>query len=120
MNATQFIHTCTISTPGASISRDKDNQPIPGVAVVLSAVGCRYGDLSAREIANLVQAGLTEVAAYLYVGRTATIAQGSRVSAITHRLSGVLEQAGPFEVKSIVKRRAGGVEYQYCILGKVA
>lgn len=120
MNATQFIHTCTISTPAASVSRDKDNQPIPGTPVVLSGVGCRYGDLSVREIVNLVQAGLAEAAAYLYVSRTATIAQGSRVSAIAHRLSGVTEQAGPFEVKSIVKRRAGGVEYQYCILGRVA
>jgi hypothetical protein len=120
MNATQFIHTCTISTPGASVSRDKDNQPIPGTPVVLNGVGCRYGDLIAREIANLNQGGLTDVQGYLYVARTATIAQGSRVSAITHRLSHVLEQAGPFEVRSIVKRRAGGVEYQYCILGRVA
>lgn len=119
----QYIHSCTIAIPGAPTGdpkqRDRDGEPARSAPTITVGAICLFGDLSTREIANLTSAGTIEQSKYLMLPRYVEIKHRAIVTAVTHRLSGVVEDTGPLVVDSINTRRAGGRVYRYCTLRRV-
>jgi hypothetical protein len=120
-----FVHKCTIE-PLVQTGTDEDNQATYGWGSPIVVASSRLEDLSVDEIITAAESGVMNVTSKLLVPKTIEVPIGAKVTDV--KTNGVgwlatstdfLEDAGPFEVRSVEVARSQTDEYRQCLLRRI-